>query len=78
MNTMEANMKIFRVKRGLPVPPRRERNRYPLRDLAVGDGFSVPPNRVPRGTMQGLGRRLGIKLSVMKQKDGSVFVQRVK
>lgn len=69
-------MKQFKVQRGT-VEQRRERNRYPLREMQVGDFFVIPKRQVPKGRLQGIGRYLGMKISVKTLADGSVRCQRV-
>lgn len=70
-------MAMFEVKR-FDVPARKNRNKYPLKSLRkVGDGFIVPKPHVPKGSLHGIGRYLGIRLSVTTQKDGSKKVVRV-
>ncbi|MDI3463686.1 MAG: hypothetical protein OJF50_002507 [Nitrospira sp.] len=66
----------FRIQRG-QVGQHRERNRYPLKEMQVGDFFVIPKKQVPRGRLQGIGRYLGIKISVRTLEDGSVRCQRV-
>lgn len=67
----------LRIQRGLTFSTPRERNRYPIKQLKVGDGFIIPKDRVPRGPINGLGARYGMRLTTKKQKDGSVQVIRV-
>ncbi len=67
----------LRIQRSVPAPTVRERNRYPIREMKVGDSFVIPPQRVPRGTINGLGRRYKMKLATRTQPDGSVRVWRV-
>lgn len=70
-------MPMFEVKR-FDVPERKSRNKYPLKNLRkIGDGFIVPKSNVPKGSLHGIGRYLGIRLSVTTQKDGSKKVVRV-
>jgi hypothetical protein len=70
-------MAMFEVKR-FEVKERRPRNRYPLKNLRkVGDGFIIPKANVPKGSLHGIGRYLGYKLSVTTQKDGSKKVVRI-
>lgn len=70
-------MKTFQVQYKRP-RNRKERNTYPLEAMnKIGAYFVIPADRVPRGNLSGIGRRLGLKLSVMKQADGSVMVERV-
>jgi len=67
----------LRIQKNLTFTLPRERNKYPIKDLQVGDGFVIPKDRVPRGPINGLGTRYGMRLTTKKQKDGSVQVIRV-
>lgn len=67
----------FRICRSDETPAYRERNRYPVKELKVGDYFVIPKDRVPKGRINGIGRRYGMKLSTKVQRDGSVRVLRV-
>lgn len=67
----------FKVER-FDVGERRERNKYPLKKLSrVGFGFVVPAAQVPKGSLHGIGRHLGYKVSVETLPDGSKKVVRV-
>jgi hypothetical protein len=67
----------FEVKE-FPVSERRERNRYPLSKLnKVGRGFIVPKDHLPKGSLHGIGRHLGYRVSVETLPDGSKKVVRV-
>lgn len=70
-------MDEFRIERTGTMPDVRVRNRYPIKQLKVGESFVIPKDRVPNGRINGLGRRYNFRLSVRKQADGSVRVWRV-
>ncbi len=68
---------MFTVQR-FEVPRKKPRNKYPLKSLRrIGDGFVVPKEFVPRGSLHGIGRYLGFRLSVETLKDGSKKIVRV-
>ena len=67
----------FKIRRDLPYPDPRARNKYPIKALKVGDGFVIPKGRVPKGPINGLGARYGMRISMKKQPDGSVHVVRI-
>lgn len=62
---------MFEVQR-VKVGAWRVRNKYDLHKLKkVGDSFVIPKDRVPKGYLNGIGRRRGMILSVFTLEDGS-------
>lgn len=64
-------MSLFQVDR-VQIGNWKPRNRYPLAKLKkIGDRFIIPKALVPKGYINGIGRRRGMILSVFTLKDGS-------
>ena len=64
------SMAMFKVER-FSVPHKKPRNKYPLRDLKrPGDGFVIEKKDLPKGSLHGIGRYLGLRLTVETLENG--------
>ena len=73
----------IRVEKGIKVPQLPKHNRYPFKDMTVGDSFMVSYNEMPAGGAQNVrtaayhtGKINGTKFTV-RRVDGGVRVWRI-
>jgi hypothetical protein len=64
----------FEIEKGVPVPSGAVSNRYPFREMEVGDSFFVPSGATQAGNVRAAaamaGRRHGAKFKVCQKADG--------
>lgn len=69
---------MFIIEKGIEIPIRTDsRNKYPFRDMEIGDSFFVPNDNLPPSASKNFcqfvqpgAKRLGIKITTRKVKDG--------
>ena len=71
----------YKIEKNVPLSHRTSSNKYPLKELKVGDSFFVPVEDLGLSGRNGIyvaATRLRIKITIRQQPDRSLRVWRIK
>jgi len=60
----------IRIDKGVPIPAPAAAQKYPMRDLEIGDSFFVPTTNIHGTGLYNSARRAGIRITLRKVDGG--------